>query len=80
MIEDPNLASQYKDAAYTQKYATKTLIDTPRPGGEAHFVYAPHFYDLNVLFGKVHSWMSVNVQVSVGVCFLPKALYFGDRG
>ncbi len=52
VIEDASLATQYREAAYSQKYATKTLIDTPRPGGESGFVFAPHFYDLNVLFGK----------------------------
>lgn len=80
VIEDATLAAEYKQAAYTQKYATRTLIDTPRPGGETGFVYAPHFYDLNVLFGKVHAWMSVNVQGLSRGMFLPKALYFGARG
>ena len=80
MIEDPALATSYRQAAYTQKYATRTLIDTPRPGGEAGFVYAPHFYDLNVLFGKVHSYMSVNVQGLSRGMFLPKALYLGVQG
>lgn len=80
LIEDPNLASEYKTAALTQTYATKTLIDTPRPGGERGFVYAPHFYDLNILFGKVHSFMSVNVQGLSRGMFLPKALYWGVEG
>lgn len=80
LIEDASLATQYKDAAYKQKYATRTLIDTPRPGGEEKFVYAPHFYDLNVLFGKKHGWMSVNVQGLSRGMFLPKALYWGVEG
>ncbi|EST08057.1 Glycoside hydrolase, family 5 [Kalmanozyma brasiliensis GHG001] len=80
VIEDPNLAAEYKQAAYNQKYATKTLIDTPRPGGEARFVYAPHFYDLNVVFSRAHAWMSVNVQGLSRGMFLPKALYFGVQG
>lgn len=80
VIQDPTLAAQYKDAAYTQKYATRTLIDTPRPGGESHFVYAPHFYDLNLLFGKMHTWMSVNVQGLSRGMFVLKALYFGASG
>lgn len=61
----------------TQTYAVKTVIDTPRPGG---FVYAPHFYDLNVLFSKVHSFMSVNVQGLSRGMFILKALYFGEGG
>ncbi|CDU25357.1 uncharacterized protein SPSC_05191 [Sporisorium scitamineum] len=80
LIEDPAAAAQYKEAAYSQKYATRTLIDTPRPGGEVGFVFAPHFYDLNVLFGKVHSWMSVNVQGLSRGMFLLKALHFGVQG
>ncbi|KAJ9474031.1 putative Ergosteryl-beta-glucosidase (putative) [Pseudozyma hubeiensis] len=79
-IEDRTVAAQYKEAAYSQKYAVRTLIDTPRPGGEARFVYAPHFYDLNVLFGKVHSWMSVNVQALSRGGFPLTSLYFGPRG
>ncbi|KPM34806.1 hypothetical protein AK830_g11778, partial [Neonectria ditissima] len=57
-----------------QEYAVKTLIDTPRP---ANFVYAPHFYDLNVLFSKHHAFMSVNVQGLSRGMFVLKALYFG---
>lgn len=79
-IQDAAVAAQYKQAAYSQTYAVKTLIDTPRPGGEAQFVYAPHFYDLNVLFGKVHSWMSVNVQALSRGAFPLTALYFGVTG
>ncbi|SPC62692.1 uncharacterized protein UHOD_05824 [Ustilago sp. UG-2017b] len=79
-MEDATLASEYKSAALSQKYSTRTLIDTPRPGGEAGFVYAPHFYDLNILFGKIHSFMSVNVQGLSRGMFLPKALYFGAEG
>lgn len=68
---------QLMKASYEQKYATKTFIDTSRPLG---FVYSPHFYDLNVLFGKVHGAMSVNVQGLSRGLFLPMALYFGKEG
>ncbi|KAK7423563.1 hypothetical protein QQX98_001021 [Neonectria punicea] len=62
------------DKTPAQKYAVKTLIDTKRP---ANFVYAPHFYDLNVLFSKHHAFMSVNVQGLSRGMFVLKALYFG---
>lgn len=45
-----------------------------------NLVYAPHFYDLNVLFSKSYSWMSVNVQGLSRGMFILKALYFGARG
>ncbi|WYZ44950.1 hypothetical protein EsH8_VIII_000266 [Colletotrichum jinshuiense] len=64
------------EAARKQTYATKTVIDTPRPN---NLVFAPHFYDLNVLFSKHHSWMSVNVQGLSRGMFILKALYFGAR-
>lgn len=60
-----------------QKYAVATTINTRRP---RNLVYAPHFYDLNVLFSKHHSWMSVNVQGLSRGMFILKALYFGIRG
>ncbi|KAM5354064.1 hypothetical protein ACJ41O_000714 [Fusarium nematophilum] len=60
-----------------QRYAEDTVISTPRP---RNFVYAPHFYDLNVLFNKHHSWMSVNVQGLSRGMFVLKAIYFGARG
>ncbi|KAF7547352.1 hypothetical protein G7Z17_g7784 [Cylindrodendrum hubeiense] len=59
-----------------QKYAVQTIIDTPRPD---NFVYAPHFYDLNVLFSKHHSFMSVNVQGLSRGMFILNALYFGPQ-
>ncbi|KAJ0339424.1 hypothetical protein COL154_012861 [Colletotrichum chrysophilum] len=59
-----------------QNYATKTVIDTKRPDD---LVFGPHFYDLNVLFSKHHSWMSVNVQGLSRGMFILKALYFGAR-
>lgn len=52
-------------------------INTPRP---RNFVFAPHFYDLNVLFSKYHAWMSVNVQGLSRGMFVLKALYFGAQG
>lgn len=58
----------------TTKYP---LIDLPRP---KNLVYAPHFYDLNVLFSKHHGPMSVNVQGLARGMFLPQALYFGTSG
>ncbi|PWZ03638.1 glycoside hydrolase [Testicularia cyperi] len=76
---DRDALKEYREAAYAQKYAAKTMIDTPRPGGQERFVYAPHFYDLNVLFGKHHSWMSVNVQGLSRGMFVLKALYFGAK-
>ena len=45
-----------------------------------NMVYAPHFYDLNVLFSKIHSWMSVNVQGLSRGMFVLRALYFGTNG
>ncbi|KAK6852268.1 glycoside hydrolase family 5 [Apiospora arundinis] len=60
-----------------QSYATKTIIATRRP---QNMVYAPHFYDLNVLFSKAHGLMSVNVQGLSRGMFVLKALYFGERG
>ncbi|KAK7960371.1 glycoside hydrolase family 5 protein [Apiospora saccharicola] len=61
----------------SQKYATKTVIATKRP---QNLVYAPHFYDLNVLFSKAHGLMSVNVQGLSRGMFVLKALYFGEAG
>lgn len=55
----------------------KPIIDLPRP---RNLVYAPHFYDLNVLFTKHHGSMSVNVQGLARGMFFPKALYFGAEG
>ncbi|KAH7025068.1 uncharacterized protein B0I36DRAFT_366964 [Microdochium trichocladiopsis] len=69
---------KHETAARRQTYATKTIIDTPRP---ENMVYAPHFYDLNVLFNKEYSGvMSVDVQgLSRGV-FPLKALHFLSAG
>lgn len=60
----------------SQKYAVQTVFDVKRPN---NFVYAPHFYDLNVLFSKHHSFMSVNVQGLSRGMFILNALYFGAR-
>jgi hypothetical protein len=43
-------------------------------------VYAPHFYDLNVLFNKYYAWVSVNVQELSRGMFILKALHFGAQG
>lgn len=61
-----------------QRYA----VDTVMPAGQQpqHAVYAPHFYDLNVLFSKHHSWMSVNVQGLSRGMFVLAALYLGASG
>ncbi|KAH7144284.1 glycoside hydrolase superfamily [Dactylonectria estremocensis] len=71
----PAKGSENKSSA-KQKYAVQTVIDTPRP---ANFVYAPHFYDLNVLFSKHHAFMSVNVQGLSRGMFVLKGLYFGAQ-
>ncbi|KDN52579.1 glycoside hydrolase family 5 protein [Tilletiaria anomala UBC 951] len=69
--------AELEEAARRQNYAVKGLIDTERP---KNFVYAPHFYDLNVLFGKVWRSFSVDVQgLSRGMFFM-KALYWGEQG
>ncbi|VDB96739.1 unnamed protein product [Peniophora sp. CBMAI 1063] len=43
-------------------------------------IYAPHWYDLRVLFEKAHGDFSVNVQGLSRGMFLPKALYWGQIG
>ncbi|PKI84859.1 hypothetical protein MVES_000809 [Malassezia vespertilionis] len=45
-----------------------------------NLVYAPHFYDLNVLFFKAYNGMSVNVQGLSRGMFILCAVYFGARG
>ncbi|KAH7324907.1 glycoside hydrolase superfamily [Stachybotrys elegans] len=45
-----------------------------------NMVFAPHFYDLNVLFSKQHTWMSVNVQGLSRGMLVFLALYFGPTG
>lgn len=60
-----------------QQYGTATVIDLHRP---RNFVYAPHFYDLNVLFSKYYASMSVNVQGLARGMFILRAIYFGARG
>lgn len=60
-----------------QKYATQTVIDAPRP---QNLVFAPHFYDLNVLFSKSHGLLNVDVQGLSRGMFILKALYFGEEG
>lgn len=63
--------------ALQQQYKTEIVIDSERP---QNLVYAPHFYDLNVLFSKTHTAMSVNVQGLARGMFIFKALYFGAEG
>ncbi|KAK9783617.1 putative Glycoside hydrolase superfamily [Seiridium cardinale] len=61
-----------------QNYAIPTVL--PPKNRPRNLVYAPHLYDLNVLFNKLHSWMSVNVQGLARGVFVLKALYFGAGG
>lgn len=63
--------------ALQQRYKTEIVIDSERP---QNLVYAPHFYDLNVLFSKIHTSMSVNVQGLARGMFIFNALYFGAEG
>lgn len=60
-----------------QQFKTDRVIDLERPQS---LVYAPHFYDLNVLFSKIHTAMSVNVQGLARGMFILNALYFGAQG
>ncbi|WFD34573.1 hypothetical protein MCUN1_001414 [Malassezia cuniculi] len=60
-----------------QTYTINTTIDTRRPD---NMVYAPHFYDLNVLFFKTHGLMSVNVQGLSRGMFILFGVYFGRKG
>ncbi|ORY26618.1 putative cytoplasm protein, partial [Naematelia encephala] len=46
----------------------------------SHFVFAPHWYDLNALFKKSMGEMSVNVQGLARGMFILKALHFGRKG
>ncbi|KAH6903281.1 cytoplasmic protein [Coprinopsis sp. MPI-PUGE-AT-0042] len=46
----------------------------------SNMVYAPHWYDLNALFSKSFGDFSVNVQGLSRGMFLPKALYWGQKG
>jgi len=69
---------KHETTARRQTYATKTIIDTPRPD---NMVYAPHFYDLNVLFNKEYNGiMSVDVQGLSRGMFPLKALHFLSAG
>lgn len=67
----------WSDRPVRQNYAVPTTIDTPRPRG---MVYAPHIYDLNVLFFKSHGIMSVDVQGLSRGMFILCGIYFGRRG
>ncbi|KAI0321523.1 glycoside hydrolase family 5 protein, partial [Amylostereum chailletii] len=46
----------------------------------ANMVYAPHWYDLRVLFDKAHGEFSVNVQGLSRGMFPLKTFYWGHRG
>ncbi|KEY67813.1 hypothetical protein S7711_04123 [Stachybotrys chartarum IBT 7711] len=60
-----------------QGYSVDTTMEGKPP---RNLIYAPHFYDLNVLFSKHHAWMSVNVQGLSRGMFPLNALYFGPSG
>ncbi|KAI0123447.1 glycoside hydrolase superfamily [Xylariales sp. AK1849] len=75
----PSGSENTPEAAYRQqRYAARTNI--PAELRPRNFVYAPHFYDLQVLFSKLHGWMSVDVQGLARGMFVFKALYFGATG
>ncbi|KAK0534056.1 hypothetical protein OC842_002757 [Tilletia horrida] len=77
---DADELEELEHAARAQRYShasSRVLIDTPRPAGS---IFAPHFYDLHVLFNKASGAMSVNVQGLSRGMFVAKALYFGARG
>lgn len=67
----------WEDQGEPHPSTVKTVLPLPRP---SNFVYAPHFYDLNVLFFKSYQGMSVNVQGLGRGMFLLCALYFGTWG
>lgn len=65
-------------AITTQRYAAQTVIETLRP---SNIVFAPHFYDLNVLFNKIfNGYTSVDVQGLSRGMFLPRALFLLESG
>jgi hypothetical protein len=67
-----------RETPVPQNYAVPTVLASQhRP---RNLVFAPHFYDLNVLFSKFHAWMSVNVQALSRGMFVLRALYFGADG
>lgn len=70
---EPDQGSEKKQ----QPVEYKHRINLARP---KNFIYAPHFYDLNVLFSKAYHLMSVNVQGLARGMFVLKALYFGPAG
>ncbi|KAE8243057.1 hypothetical protein A4X03_0g7883 [Tilletia caries] len=70
--EEAELLEELEHAARLQTYShanSRNLIDTPRPVGS---IFAPHFYDLHVLFNKAAGARS-------GM-FCAQALYFGAKG
>ncbi|KAE8225643.1 hypothetical protein CF319_g1640 [Tilletia indica] len=78
--EEAEALEGLEHAAKLQTYShsrSRHLIDTPRPAGS---IFAPHFYDLNVLFNKAAGAMSVNVQGLSRGMFFARALYFGAKG
>ncbi|CAD7063981.1 unnamed protein product [Tilletia caries] len=78
--EEAEMLEELEHAARLQTYShanSRNLIDTPRPVGS---IFAPHFYDLHVLFNKAAGAMSVNVQGLSRGMFFAQALYFGAKG
>ncbi|KAG2006941.1 cytoplasmic protein [Coprinopsis cinerea AmutBmut pab1-1] len=59
------------------EFCPKTWTEERRP---SNLVYAPHWYDLNALFSKAFGDFTVNVQGLSRGMFLPKALYWGQKG
>jgi hypothetical protein len=65
---------------YKELSSGENSVTTKKTNRPQNLVHAPHFYDLNVLFTKQHSWMSVNVQGLSRGMFILNALYFGSSG
>lgn len=73
------IPNEFMPSWYEQPNSCKKTAAIPAPH-PPNFVYAPHFYDLNVLFFKAYQGMSVNVQGLSRGMLLPFALYFGAAG
>ncbi|PWN28423.1 glycoside hydrolase [Jaminaea rosea] len=68
-------------ASTGQRYASQVDLTSSQLSRPENIVYSPHFYDLNVLFGKVfNGWFSVDVQALSRGPLLPTALFLGHGG
>lgn len=68
-------------ASTGQRYSSATDLTSRSLVRPTNVVFSPHFYDLNVLFGKVfNGWFSVDVQALSRGTVLPKALWLGVGG